>query len=200
MVIAAVVAFAYAAYYIFSGAGGNLAGLAVIIGVLFGSFCLLLYWVFRKLFKNRAWVQVVTELLIILALGLNYYYQKGQLMLHVPAGYQGYILVLYGAEKHPALSKAGIFDRDVHVTVPASGIIMTSGGRSRNISVVDGSGDKARTLRPGYGLPFAWDTLRCDKKEYFLDVLLFGPLPANWEYYADSISRTAKKDLACTQL
>ncbi len=200
LVIAALAAFLYGLYYAFSGAGGNLSGLAVIVAILVCGLCLLLYWALRSLFKKKMWQQVASELLILLVVAFFYYQQNGRMVLHVPTGHHGYILVVYGAGKHPALPASGIFKRDVHLTVPASGVILTSSSRSKGISVNYGSGDTARMLRPGYDLPFAWDTLHCGGENYMLDVLAYGRLPAGWNYRTDTLIRNEKKASACTQL
>ena len=200
LIIVAVISILYGLYIFLSGQGGNLGGLVLLISFFIGAICLLLYFGFRKLFKTKIWKQVITELVLIIIAASFYYKENGRLVLHVPPHFKGYIIVVYGADKKPKLPAPGLVKADIDITVPNSGIILTSSRRTKTISVIDSSDNETKLSEAGYGIPISSDALNCGNKKYDLDVLVFGKLPLGWMYKEDTLIRNLKKELACKML
>ena len=200
LIIVAVISILYGLYIFLSGQGGNLGGLVLLISFFIGAICLLLYFGFRKLFKTKIWKQVLTELLLIILVAYLYYKENGRLVLHVTPHFKGYIIVVYGADKKSKLPAPGLLKGDIDITVPDSGIILTSSRRTKTISVIDSSDNEIKLIKAGYGIPISWDDLNCGIKKYDLDVLVFGKLPLGWMYKEDTLIRNLKKELACKML
>ncbi len=179
--------------------GGNLGGLVVLVCIFTAAISLFLSLGLRKVFKTHIVRQVLLELVLIVIVAFLYYKNTGKLILHLPPDFKGYIIVVYGADKKPELP-ANLFKANTNITVPNSGIIMTSSERNKVISVVDSSDDRIRTIKAGYGIPFVWDSLICGNKKYELDVLVFDSLPTGWLYKNDTLMRNVKKELACKVL
>jgi len=200
LIIVAGISILFGSYVMFFGKGGNLGGLVLIISIFIAGVCLLLYFGFRKLFKTKIWRQVLLELLLIIIVGYFYYKKNGRLVLHVPANFTGYIIVVYGADKKSELPAPGLLKANIDITVPDSGVILTSSTRDKGITVIDSSQGEIRSIEAGYGIPFASDKLNCGNKNYDLDVLVFGKLPIGWRYKEDISIRNLKKELACKML
>jgi hypothetical protein len=187
----------FAIYLLISGRGGNLGPLVGIVSIIAGILCLLPYFLFRKVFKLNIGRQIVTELFLIIIVAFIYYRVNEKVILHLPRNFQGHILVVYGVDNNPKLQTKNIFNPNIDVDVPESGIILTSTKYAKSIVIIDSSDGDVKLLRPGYGFPFSNDTLRCGKAKYNLDIIVFGKLPLGWSPIADTANRNFKKKLAC---
>lgn len=187
-------------YYFFSGEGGNLGPLTGIVAVEAGLLCLLIYFILRKVLRNKIKAQVIAELSLVIIIAFFYFRSSESVVLHVPPGFRGYVMLISNVDKKPALQSPAFFSRDIDVTVPASGIIFTSSPGHKKIIVVDGSRGGVKTLRPGYEIPFAWDTLYCNYNNYPVDLVLVGNLPPGWNLRRDTVRRNVKKEIACRLL
>jgi hypothetical protein len=198
--IVSIILILFGIYFILSGIGGNLGppvGM-IIIGV--GLIFLLLHFLLRKVFKTKIRNQFITELLLLILIGFFYFKNNEKVILHIPKNFQGYIILVYGVDGEPKLESNNIFNSNVDITVPTSGIILTSNKFPKNTVIVDSSDEKIKTLQPGYGIPTANDTLRCGDEKYVLDIFVFGNLPPNWDYNTDTAKRNVSKELACKLL
>jgi hypothetical protein len=182
------------------GFGGNFGGLALVVGIGLAAICFLLYNVSRKIFHGRLGYQVTAELVLLVVGAFVFYKSTGELMLHVPRHYSGYIIVGYEAKGKPKLPSADFFASDVHVSLPSSGILLTSSPRSKRVSFVVSSLNASRTIKAGYGMPYERDTLRCGNRSHIIDVSFVGDRSPGWSFIHDSTNRGIKKDEACSLL
>ena len=203
LILTSVALLLYAIYYIIGmflyEKGGNLGGLVVLFCLFTAAIILFLSFGFRRLFKTKIWGQVVTELVLILIIGFLYYKKSGSLILHVPKNYSGYLVIVYGAEKKPKLT-TGFLNNNIDIIVPSSGIVLTSSGREKGISVVDGTNKERKLIKVGEGIPYTWDTLYCGSKNYDLDLVIFDKLPTESAYNEDTLILHMKKMQACKML
>ena len=184
----------------FDNGGGNLSGLAFLLCIFSAAISLLLSGWLHKIFKTNLWRQTLAELLIIIAVGFYLYKQSGKVVLHVPAKFQGYVFLVYSVDNKPPLQRTNFLEDHTKVSVPSSGIIFTSSKRSGTLAIADSSNGEAKTVGKEIILPFAWDTLKCGTKDYFMDVVFFGPIPPNWNYKSDSAYRNFRKEQICKLL
>jgi hypothetical protein len=120
--------------------------------------------------------------------------------LHIPKNFNGYVILVYGVDGKPKLESNNILNSNVDITVPTSGIILTSDKFPKNTIIIDSSDVKIKTLQPGYDIPTAIDTLACGDKKYALNIFVVGNLPRDWDYNTDTAKRNASKELACKLL
>jgi hypothetical protein len=185
---------------LFAKSSGNLSGLFFLVCIFSAIASLLLSGWLHKVFKTNPWRQTVAELLIITAVGFFLYKQMGKVVLHVPAKFQGYIFLVYSVTNKAPLEKTSFLKAHIEVSVPSSGIIFTSSKRSGTLAIADSITGEIKVLGNDIILPFAWDTLKCGNKSYFMDVVFFGPIPANWNYKSDSTYRNLRKEQICKLL
>ena len=143
---------------------------------------------------------IITELLLIIIIGLIYYRSNEKVILHIPKNLHGYVMIVYGVDKKPELKSSNILSPDIDLTIPQSGIIFTSTKNPKSIIIIDSSRGEIKAVHPGYGIPFASDTLRCGNKNYTLEIFAIGNLQSDWNYKADTAKRYLTKELACKLL
>jgi hypothetical protein len=180
--------------------GGNLGPPVGMLLIVVGLICLLLHFILGKFFKTKFRNQFIAELSLIIIIGLIYYRYNEKVILHLPKKFQGYITLVYGADKKPKLQGNNILTPNIDLTVPPSGIILTSSKYSKSFIVVDSSYGEIKTFHPGYGIPFEIDSLTCGNKKYNLNVLFIGNLPSGWHYGTDTTRRNMSKEMACKLL
>ena len=73
-------------------------------------------------------------------------------------------MLVYGVDKKPKFQTI-FFSRHIDIIVPDSGIIFTSNQSANsfmnNLVIIDSVQETKRELKPGFGIRFAMDTLRC---------------------------------------
>lgn len=173
----------------------------IIIGLAVG--LLITYLIFRALFKSKVWTQTCVETVLISATLFYYYKTEGEFLFDLPKNYKGHVLVFYNVQGQPALPTIFISNK-VKVTVPPSGIILTSslplnekyyhGGtfteEGKNINNLPG--DNRR-----HDLPLDSDTLVCNGKKYYFDKWIIKDQP-NWTLRDDTLFKLNDKlQMAC---
>jgi hypothetical protein len=165
---------------------------------------LIIYAIFRITLKKRVWLQVGIETFLIAGLLYIGYRKSGIYEFHLPHNYRGYIMVVYGVENAPKL-KTPFYSNKIKFTVTASGIILTSSLPNDNYSdpavFLDSTLGEINTLPRPYtrhDIPYSTDTLKCDDKNYLLDMWLIKDEP-NWMKKEDTLNRLDLKLIeACT--
>jgi hypothetical protein len=179
-------------YYLSLSSAGNLWPLLVLIYIVPGGFCLLLYFVLRKVFKSRIWRQIGVEILIIVIILLYIFSKtsigKGKIVLDLPHGYHGSVFLIYGVEDKPKLPSRS-FLRTIHLKIPNSGIFLTSDDRQNDFTNPFVIYDSTQTR---YNFGFSWDTFHCGNKTYLSDNFFLG------NYVPDSLN--FKKKTICDSI
>ena len=196
LIIVAIIAILCAFYVLLSGSGGNLVGLFVIILGFIAGICGLFYFAFRKIFKTKIGKQVIAEIVLISLVAFIYFKKNGRLVLHLPVHHNKYIVVVYGVDAMDKLSSPGFLKANIDVTVPNSGIILTSSQRTKAISVIDSSYHTVRLIEAGYGIAISSDTLNCGHYTYNLDVLALEGSSRFWRE-DDTLVHNLKMELNC---
>ncbi len=179
--------------------GGNLGGLALIIGLLIAAFCFLIHKILLWVFKLNVLRLIITELLIIIVVSFVYYRINEIVTLHLPSNFTQHILIVYGVEGKPKMESDNFFTPNSDVTVPESGVIFTSSEYSASIRL-DTSNGRTKAISPGYGIPISADILSCGNKKYRINIIVMGKLPPGWHPAYDTLKRKMKKELACRLL
>ncbi|MEO7462306.1 MAG: hypothetical protein ABIT96_06230 [Ferruginibacter sp.] len=65
------------------------------------------------------------------------------------------------------------------------------------MAIADSSTGEAKIIGDEYMISFAWDTLKCGNKEYYMEVLFFRPFSNGWSYKKDHENRIVKQDSIC---
>ena len=188
------------------GSGGNLGPLLVLLYIIPGGLSLLLYFVLRVFLKNKIWLQVGIEILIILISSIWIFNKsplkndlaKGQIIIDLPQGYKGCVFIVYGVIGKPKLDNNTSY-QSIHLHIPISGIFLTSDPYDYSNSYVffDSTQNPVKILTPGYGFPFSSDTLYCNNKKYLIDLFLFRKgYIRDWQ--TDSL--IAKKNIMCDSI
>jgi hypothetical protein len=184
--------------YIFGRSTSNLGPLVGMAIVFAGVLCLLPYFLLRILFPVKVKNQVFTELFLILLISSIYYKFNEKILLHTPKDFKGDIVLIYDVTRAPALETKWFFNNNIDVTVPASGILLTSTtttGYTGGLVVVDSTRNTIKLYPEGYGVAFIADTLVYKNKLYHINVLNKQSL-INWKLRADSAKRVFRKVLA----
>lgn len=187
-------------YFILPTSDSNLAPLAGFLLVIAGISCLIPYFLLRTIFKTKIRVRIIIELCLLITGVFIYYQATEKIVLHVPHNFQGPILMIYGVDKKPELKAKHFFSRNIDITVPESGIIITSNKQGENIMIADSSEGKVKMMMPGYGIPFLTDTLQCGVNQYILNILVVGKRPVGWTPTTDTASWNLKKISACKMI
>lgn len=179
---------------------GTLAGM-VITGFAVGLF--VIYIIFRAVFKSKIWTQTGIEAILLSAALFFYYKSEGEFLFALPKNFKGHVLVVYNVQGQPALPTS-FFTNKVKVTVPVSGIVLTSssplnekyyhGGtfteNGKNINTLNGADRR-------HDLPLDSDTISCNRKKYYFDKWIIKDEP-NWSKRDDTLYKLVDKlQLAC---
>ncbi len=197
---AAVCPILFAAWGIIAGEGGNLIGLAVLICLVISFLFFALYYISSRVFKNNFRTRWIVESLLVLTMVFAYYRQNEKIVLHIPNGFQGYILVMYGVPGQPELKRRNLWSPMFDVDVPASGVIYTSTRYGKKLLLSDSSTLNGKMRKPGYGIPFFHATAPCSTGSYTTDVIVFQKLPRDWNLHLDSIGRKERLKRACDNI
>lgn len=165
---------------------------------------LVVYALMRSFFKTRIWTQVITEVILIGGLFYFVYKKSGKYAFRLPHNYRGYVILVYGVDDAPKLTTI-FYSNRIKLSVPPSGIILTSGSPNDNYSdpaiFLDSTTGKIQDLPPRfrrYDLPLSSDKLKCGNKSYLYDIWIIKDEP-NWSSKEDSINRLDLKLLeVCT--
>jgi hypothetical protein len=156
---------------------------------------LIIFGVLKAAFGGKVLAQLAIETLLIAGLIFYEYKNKGKYEFQLPHNYHGYVIVVYGVEKAPRLSKQILSNR-IKIQVPPSGIILTSSGLSKNhysdVPLFDDSilGEIQTLPAPfrRFSIPLTTDTLQCMSGKYGYKLWLIKDQP-NWSKIDDAINR-----------
>jgi hypothetical protein len=190
----------FAAWSIISGEGGNLIGLVVLICLVISFVFFALYYISSRVFKDKFRTRWIVEFLLVLAILFAYYRQNEQIVLYVPNGFQGYIIIMYGVPGQPKLVRRNMWSPRFEVDVPPSGVIYTSTNYGRGILLSDSSTSNGEMRKPGYGIPFFHLIAPCRQGSYATDIIVFRKLPPDWNPQMDSMGRKERLKIACDHI
>jgi hypothetical protein len=203
--IASLGLFLYGLYWWFIADSGE-EGWGLLFGMVITVFSVglfVVYIIFRAIFKTRVWTQTNIETLL-LCVGLFYYYKtEGAFVFTLPRNYKGHVLVVYNVEGQPTLP-TNFLSNKVKVTVPSSGIVLTSSS-PRNVQYYNGGiftedGKNINDLQGAdrrYDIPVLNDTIICNGRTYRIDKWMIKDQP-NWELKDDTLYKLNEKlELAC---
>jgi hypothetical protein len=189
----------YGFYYIFYKWDSNIGPIAGILVIVLGFICLSLWFILRTIFHSRFWLHLLCEVVLIVVVAFAGYKLTRKVLLHIPGGFKGDILLIYGVEKVPRLRPGNIFYRNVDVWIPPSGIVLTSNRFAEkyinNLIVMDSL--HRQIFEPGKYVGYGLDTLNCGNKKYLMEVINFHYPPDSLKAQDDERQRNLKKQEGC---
>ncbi|MEO6524412.1 MAG: hypothetical protein ABIN91_22200 [Mucilaginibacter sp.] len=189
-------------FYIFYKWDSNLGPLAGLLLMCCGVLCLGVYFVLRIVFRPRFWLQLICEIVLIVFVSFSSYKMSRKVILHIPAGFRGNIVLIYGVANSPKLKPVSFFERNIHIRVPQSGIVTMFNKFAEkylnNLLVIDSL--HSRVFEPGKYIGYGIDTLKCSGKPYTIEVLDYNYPYTILRPLTDTTEITRKKDRACKML
>jgi hypothetical protein len=188
-------------FYIFYQIDSSLGPLAGILLMFCGFLCLGIYFILCIVFRTKFWLQFLSEIVLIILISFSSYKMSGKVLLHIPAKFNGNIMLVYGVDKRPKLRSLSFFYRNIDVVVPPSGIVLIANKYApkyfNNLLIIDSANH--RVAEPGLGVSYAVDILRCPKRYYITEVLNY-TYPLNANLKSDSLNHKLQKQAACSLL
>jgi hypothetical protein len=92
---------------------------------------LVIYVIFRATFKTKVWTQAGIEIILIISVLYFGYKKNGHYEFHLPHNYRGYVLLVYGVDHAPKMKKP-FYTNKIKLSIPVSGIILTSSSPNDN--------------------------------------------------------------------
>jgi hypothetical protein len=201
LIIASIGVIIFGLYYIFYKWDTNIGPFQGLLLIAIGLICIGIYFIFRIILHSKFWMQLLCEATLIVFLIFLGYKQTKKVLLTIPAGFKGDILIIYGVKNAPKLKPENIFERNIKVDVPASGIIMISNSFAEkyinNLLVIDAQNYLA--LEPGEYVTYGTDSLRCNGKTHVIEVLNYH-YPVKIKTKPDSVLRSMLRAKACNML
>jgi len=189
-------------FYIFYKWNSSLGPLAGLLLMCCGFLCLGVYFILRIVFRPRIWLQLLCEIILIIFVSFSSYKMSRKVVLYIPAGFRGNIVLIYGVRNSPKLKPAGFFERNIQIRVPQSGIVLISNKFAEkylnNLLVIDSL--HKRAFEPGKYIGYGIDTLKCNGKHYTIEVLDYNYPYTILRPLADTAEVTIKKEIACKML
>ena len=177
--------------------------LAAMLMIGFALCLLFAYLFFRFIFSKRTWTQVGVESVLVVA-GLFFFYKmSGTFLFDLPREYKGHVIVVYDVKGQSALPTR-FFSNKVKMTVPASGIILTSSSPLNEKYYEGGTfisnGENINTYPHWHDLPLGRDTIICQGRTYLFDQWIIKDEP-NWTMSDDTLyGLNEKLQLACEMI
>jgi hypothetical protein len=189
-------------FYMFYRWDSNLGPLAGIMLMCCGMLCVGVYFILRIIFRPRFWLQLICEIVLILLVSFSSYKLSRKVVLHIPAGFRGDIMLIYGVPNQPKLKPDHFFERNINIKVPPSGIVFISNKFAEkylnNLLVIDSMHHRA--LEPGVFIGYGIDTLKCNGKNYTIELLDYNYPYTQLRPLKDTAEVTIKKYEACKML
>lgn len=202
LLIASIGLILFGFFYMFNQSISGLGPLAGILLICCGGLCLGVYFILRIFFRSRFWLQLICEAILILLISFSGYKMSFKVLLHIPAGFRGNIVLVYGVKKAPKFKTNGFFERNIHISVPASGIVLMANKYAEkyfnNLLVIDSL--HSRAFEPGTYVGYGIDTLKCGNRSYFIEQLDYNYPYSVLRPLSDTAEATKKKAIACKML
>lgn len=202
LLVASIGVIIFGFFYMFYRWDSSLGPLAGILLMCCGVLCLGVYFVFRITFRPRFWLQLICEIVLIILVSFSSYKLSRKILLHIPGGFRGNIVLVYGVSNKPKLKPDNLFERNIHINVPLSGIVLISNKFAEkylnNLLVIDSM--HRRALEPGKYVGYGIDTLNCNGKHYIIEVLDYNYPYTILRPLTDTLEITQKKAVVCKML
>lgn len=200
--IASIGVIVFGFYYMFYKWDSSIGPLGGILVMLLGVLCLGVNIIFRIIFRTLFFLQITSELLLIVIIAFSCYKLSLKVQLHVPPNYKGTIILVYGVNSAARLKPPHFFYRNIDVYVPPSGIVFIHNKFAEkylnNLLVIDSLHHRA--VEPGYGVGYGTDSLKCSNGEYKIEVLYYNYQIQSANPPIDTVARNLQKAVACKLL